>query len=305
MTFLISFLVVEKVRVALNRYMAMREALGTIFMSMRLLNQLVILYTEAAEKKYKPKENKQWELSVQSKIEDVLNITVNIVKDQNKMVRLAYGDGNGNENTMIYDCMDLGCLGQITELDPKNVDINQHDPMIRIQALRLHLYTNFGLGSYGDNPLEMLEKMRILEICRQFTIAFTELLKYRTTPIPFPLLQMGRTILLVYTFSMPLALIGFVPDFSLPTVMLFIFFLTYGYVGLELVAFRLLTPFGNKACDFNIEGMRKATRFGIESDWIIYHQGNRIKNEPNERSPKVIYNNYKPFDLSSYLQHTE
>ena len=67
-------------------------------------------------------------------------------------------------------------------------------------------------------------------------------LKLVTTQLPFPLVQMGRTFLLFYIFTLPFALLS---DISSPYVhLLVIFFVTYGFVGLEIVAVELDDPFG-------------------------------------------------------------
>jgi len=296
MTFLITFLIVEKVNLALERYMSLRDSLGRAFISIRELNQLIIVFTERSRLISKSKvESKHWSLSVRRKIDDVLVTTVDIMKDYNKMTTLAYRDSDEKCSVDCY-CMGFGCfVNSDKTIQDKMLEVNSYDPMVRVQVLRKHLYTNFGLGLYGDDPLEILEKMKILEMCNRYVVAYTELMKFQSTPIPFPLLQMGRTILLIYTFTMPLALIGFVSDFSLSAVLMFIFFLTYGYVGLELVAFRLMTPFGTKASDLDIVGMRKATMYGIESDWKIHHGEENIKlYDYSSRGEEV--------EMSSYFQ---
>ena len=68
-------------------------------------------------------------------------------------------------------------------------------------------------------------------------------------PFPFPLVQMARTVLFFYVFTVPFAL---VEDVSMPIAHLFvIFFLTYGFMGLEYVSIELENPFGNDINDFN------------------------------------------------------
>jgi predicted membrane chloride channel (bestrophin family) len=59
-----------------------------------------------------------------------------------------------------------------------------------------------------------------------------------------PLLQMGRTFLFLWTFSMPLVLRSPFGDAS--AAMLFLFFLTYGFVGLEVVGLQMMSPFGKQ-----------------------------------------------------------
>ena len=78
---------------------------------------------------------------------------------------------------------------------------------------------------------------------------------------------MARTFLFIWTFSIPLALRGVVDDFVVEII--FVFFLTYGFIGLELVATKLMYPFGDDVNDLNVTGMREATLSGLERDIIL------------------------------------
>ena len=75
-----------------------------------------------------------------------------------------------------------------------------------------------------------------------FRVSITKL---TTTQLPFPLVQMTRTFLLFYIFTVPLALLS---DVSSPYMhLVVIFFLTFGYIGLEVVSVELDDPFGGKS----------------------------------------------------------
>ena len=75
--------------------------------------------------------------------------------------------------------------------------------------------------------------------------------KFMTTPVPFPLIQMTRTILLFYLYSFPFV---FLSDQDPARMMIehcvVVFLLTYGFMGLELVSIELDDPFGNDPNDF-------------------------------------------------------
>jgi hypothetical protein len=71
---------------------------------------------------------------------------------------------------------------------------------------------------------------------------------FLTTPFPFPLAQMARTFLFFYVFTVPFALLH---DVSIPAAhCVVIFFLTYGFMGLEYVSIELDDPFGSDDNDF-------------------------------------------------------
>lgn len=82
-------------------------------------------------------------------------------------------------------------------------------------------------------------------------------LKLVTTNFPFPLVQMARTFLLFYIFTLPFALLS---DISSPYVhLVVIFFLTYGFVGLEIVAVELDDPFGGTVVNTEYSDVRVDT----------------------------------------------
>ena len=75
--------------------------------------------------------------------------------------------------------------------------------------------------------------------------------KFLTTPVPFPLIQMTRTIVLIYVFTLPMIFLKDDPSPFLFEHCLVVFLLTYGFVGLELVSIELDNPFGNDDNDFD------------------------------------------------------
>ena len=70
-----------------------------------------------------------------------------------------------------------------------------------------------------------------------------------TTPIPFPLVQMSRTFLFFYIYTLPSALLTASSTPEADLVVLFI--VTYGFVGLELISIELDDPFGDDVIDFD------------------------------------------------------
>ena len=67
-------------------------------------------------------------------------------------------------------------------------------------------------------------------------------MKLVTTPFPFPLVQMTRTFLAVWVFTLPCALSDDIE--TLVPLIFIVFFITYGFIGLELVSIELDDPFG-------------------------------------------------------------
>ena len=122
------------------------------------------------------------------------------------------------------------------------------DPLTVVQCMRMHLYN-------GDVHLELLERVSLVNKLDSFVESYRQLLELASTPLPFALVQMGRAFLFLWTFSMPLVLLQG-PFTDLWTAMVFLFFLTYGFVGLELVSMKLTSPFGDGIHDIQLTNLR-------------------------------------------------
>merc|ERR1719491_1179874 len=99
----------------------------------------------------------------------------------------------------------------------------------------------------------MPEEFKLLGHVTEFTNGYHGLNQLISTPFPFPLVQMTRTILFVWLFTLPLSLLK---DAGIPWEdMIMIFFVTYGFLGLEYVSIELSDPFGDDDNDFDNLGM--------------------------------------------------
>ena len=99
-------------------------------------------------------------------------------------------------------------------------------------------------------------------------------LKKKDNSVPFfvilqPLVQMSRTLIFMWVFTLPLALAN---DIEKPLPLLFvIFFLTFGFIGLELVSIEMDDPYGLDANDFNVRGLAKVSYFYYLLCYQIFH----------------------------------
>lgn len=84
-------------------------------------------------------------------------------------------------------------------------------------------------------------------------------MSYVNTPYPFPLVQMTRTFLFLYVFSLPFALADDIDQ--LTPYLLVVFFFTYGFIGLELISIEMDDPFGDDPNDFNVEAVARVSIF--------------------------------------------
>jgi len=150
---------------------------------------------------------------------------------------------------------------KISDLLTKRMGRNQYydgvlvaelDPMSRVHVLRMHLF--WGLG----DSLVLLEKIKLLDHVKCLVDAYEELLVIASTPLPFALVQMGRTFLFLWIFSMPCVLVGHVFK-EVYSAIIFVFFLTYGFVGLEFVGTQMLHPFGDDENDLGVTSLAQVS----------------------------------------------
>lgn len=103
-------------------------------------------------------------------------------------------------------------------------------------------------------PIHVNFEAKLLGTVDTFMTGYYGIRKFLTTPVPFPLIQMARTFLFVYIFTVPFVLLadrtsGVVAD------CITVFLITFGFLGLELVAIELDNPFGDDDNDFDNAAM--------------------------------------------------
>jgi hypothetical protein len=128
----------------------------------------------------------------------------------------------------------------------------------------------------NDN-LQLLERVQLITKLAEFLTDYRLCLQLASTPLPFCLVQMGRVFLCIWTFTMPLVLRQG-PFSGVWSAMVFLFFLTYGFIGLELAAMALASPFGDGSNDIGVSALRDAAYDGIERDLVITQASPAWKN---------------------------
>jgi predicted membrane chloride channel (bestrophin family) len=111
-------------------------------------------------------------------------------------------------------------------------------------------------GSGSSGPLATSHYISLMKNVDEFMNGYYGMRKFLTTPIPFPLVQMARTFLFAYVFTIPFAFLS--DDSPLWAHCFEVFLLTYGFVGLELVSIELDNPFGDDENDFDNLALAKS-----------------------------------------------
>lgn len=282
---LVSFLILNKLYLAVERYNTIRSHIGHAFISLRELNQLAITFTIASLQQsqnqlYYDKNNDidkrimDWRMGVQTKIFDIMSRTVDVLQDDKKACYLARNDFKMEIENNMDDGIEI-------------------DPLHYVQLLRIHLYTYNNIivpsSSNTNNAtrMELLEKVKLVDMLVFFGSSYRDLLRLASTPLPFPMIQMGRTFLFLWVYTMPLALMGL--EIQLIATLAFVFFISYGYIGLELISMKLLNPFGNDVNDLDIVGIQKATELAIMKDSKLSTKNTDNNTTTTMKEPMTYY----------------
>eukprot|EP00569_Conticribra_weissflogii_P007858 CAMPEP_0171344442 /NCGR_PEP_ID=MMETSP0878-20121228/19380_1 /TAXON_ID=67004 /ORGANISM="Thalassiosira weissflogii, Strain CCMP1336" /LENGTH=402 /DNA_ID=CAMNT_0011847629 /DNA_START=128 /DNA_END=1336 /DNA_ORIENTATION=+ len=269
MSLLIAYLGVSKVNLAYERYMSAQIATGHAFLILRELHQLSITMTENFENA----EAIEWRRDTRQTIIQLVHETVTALRDGKHAAALArnvgYRLGVGIDGSKV-----LNSRGGIHHYE---------DPMILVHALRSHLYNESAKilkGGDGVPELQLLERCKMIDLLHEFTVSYRNLVRLASSPLPFVLVQMGRTFIFIWTLTIPLVLTGadFVQEY--PSAFFFVILLTYGFLGLEFLSRMLSNPFGDEIKnDLNVRGMGTAAIIGIKEDAGLSEmnnlQGNR------------------------------
>lgn len=244
MGILVSFLVVSRCNISYNRFMEMRRHLGEAYRSCRELIQYTCVYTMSCQSK----EAQVWRQEVAFRTVTMLRVT---------MDALHWSSTQKN----LWEALP-------EEIEPKHH--GKHSRRVRqyLHGSRTLLDQNFRapvLLSYNlkeqimchEKPLgyklPVNEYRDLLRCVTEYMSAFHGFRVLVFTPYPFPLVQMTRIFIFFWVFSLPLVLIAQLN--SLPHTCILIFFITFGFLGMEYVSMTLDDPFGTSPNDFDDEGM--------------------------------------------------
>lgn len=265
--------------------MSAQIATGHAFMILRELNQLSMTLTEQYT------DADAWRVDTKRAIIQLIHETVATLRDERHAAALARNVGYRSSGVVRID------RGGIGGTRVNASEGSEDDPMVLVHALRSHLYhgsndvcrrlvtvneeeNNKKRGCNGEGKTKVVQELNLFERCKlidllhEFTISYRNLLRLASSPLPFVLVQMGRTFVFIWTLSLPFVLVGenFIQvDENVieeqMSAFSFVILLTYGFLGLEFVSRMLANPFGDEIkSDFNIRGMGSAAVVGIEQD---------------------------------------
>jgi len=223
MSVLVSFLVVTRVNIAYTRFMESASLMSGLFRQAREIVMNTVTFT----RQFRDERASNWRLEICRRVIVLLRVTVSVLEYNNK-----------RESTWTLPILKkheqqalLSSFGQARERYPIILSVFLRTALSSHQEFGINLEVNILLMLLRNNV--------------DFLNDYHGLMKLLSNPFPFPLVQMSRTFLFLWVFTLPFAMLETMPEDKGWVACAIIFFMTFGFVGLELVAITLDDPFGN------------------------------------------------------------
>jgi len=216
LSLLISFLIVSHVSTAYARFWEARDYLARAFATCRKLSQKVAVYTMDLD----PIMANEYRSSIQKWLLELMTTSMDVIEDEKQAVFFSQGacmETNSDDKKVLNKKL----LGNVSSFR------YQQDPMEIAGMLQAAIMSHEKV--LGSNHLIRFE-LELLGLVSTYVDLYQQLIKFSTTPIPFPMVQMGRTTLFVWIFSLPGVLVHNINSL-IPNLVL-IFFITFGFLGL-------------------------------------------------------------------------
>lgn len=285
LSLLVSFLVVTRVTITYGRFMQLRHYLGSCFKSCRDLVQLTCIITIRSN----TFECVEWRRSVALKTIELLRVTV---------AAIEYKSSNLAAYDIVPDIIKKGVDVFVDEgidapVDENLIawahgkrtatDENWRAPIVCAYNLRCEIMKT-RTSPILEKALHVNEELNLMGEVSNFVSAFHGLKQLITTPFPFPLVQMSRTLLFAWVFTIPFCLVRNIK--SAWACSMISFLICYGFLGLEYVSIELDDPFGDDANDFDAKSMAQ----GVFEDLFItiYKSDGASSAEKLRRSVSVM-----------------
>lgn len=233
MSFTVAYLVVNRTTLCLERYMNARALLGDLTRSSKELIHHAVAFTRY---KNKDKNGTQWRISLAKRTISILRVVVAILKVPSKKKN-------------VWEESSIGKLERQALLLAVGKS-NERSPLVLALFLRSLIASHIHTIS---PPLEDPQETCLHDITNNFISAYADLMVQISTPQPFPMVQMTRTFLFAYVFTLPFVLANAITQ--APALIFITFFITYGFIGLELSNIEMDDAFGDDPNDFNVEAI--------------------------------------------------
>jgi predicted membrane chloride channel (bestrophin family) len=271
MGIMVSFLVVSRSKISYNRFMEIRRHLGEAYRSCRELIQFTCIYTLSHE----TPEAKSWRQEVGYLTILMLRVTMDALHWSSTQKSLW--EDLPEVHQSLPQERQMRRVRQYLHGPRTMVDENFRAPVLLSYNLREKIMRHEGPLGY---KMPVNEYRDLLHFVTSFVTAFHGFRVLVFTPYPFPLVQMTRIFLFFWVYSLPLVLLPQLDSVRDTTVL--IFFMTFGFLGIEYVSMTLDDPFGDDPNDFDDAGMAEIV---YEDIYAFIHKcdGAEVATELRER----------------------
>lgn len=207
MSMMVSFLMVTRSNIAYSRYMEARTELAHAMAACREL----ISYATTFTRYDKSEGAKHWRVDLAKRTIKLLCVTVSVLEYQ--------CTGNHAWKVPALSSEEKQALQVAVGTS------NERAPMFLGMFLRSTIAANV---NYLEEPLHPVRELKLYSLVSDFVTSYHGLMKLVTTPFPFPLVQMTRTFLFIWIFTLPWVLVNDLH--KLPALVFTVFFITYGEI---------------------------------------------------------------------------
>jgi len=245
MTLVVSFLLVSRVNIGLDRYNQARDCLGVMYCHCRELIQNACIFTANS----KSNEAQEWRHELAYRCLLLLRLSMAVVDyPTDKVAAWNVPELKGAEKLEIQESIFFEGGGKKRWGDKK---LSEWEESLRVPIRMAYLLrkTIHAQKHYLDEPMALSTEDRMHTSVDSYMGGYYGIRKFISTPLSFPLVQMSRTFCFLYVFTLPLVMLDDKSGSLAHCVAIFL--ITYGFLGLELTAIELDNPFGDDDNDFD------------------------------------------------------
>jgi len=246
----VSFLVVTRVNMALSRYNQSGKYLNQMYSNAREFIQNICAFT----RKDQSEEAKEWRHEIAYNTCMLLRLTMAVIDyEDSKIAPWKVPELTEELKKDLCDNMNMSVGGKSsrwTHGERGEKEEGLRVPIRMAYIVRKSIWKN---RNALETEFQAWEYGKLFASVDHFMNGYYGQRIFLTTPFPFPLVQMARTFLFLWVFTLPMALLS--DASSIVDHCCIIFFVTYGFIGLESVSIQLDNPFGEDENDFDNLGM--------------------------------------------------
>lgn len=252
MNLMVAFLIVSRVNISIGRYNQARGYLSVMYREAReLIQNTAVLSGHNTDVRAK-----QWRNDVAYQTCILLRVAMGVIDYEEEYVNVwELEELDQDEREDIQKFLFLETSSNQNALRWGHAVRTEYEENMRVPirlAYLLRKLIKTQRTELGD-PLVIGFELKLMGSVDSFMGGYYGMRKFLTTPFPFPLVQMARTFLFFYVYTVPFALLSDSSNAVAHCIVIFI--LTYGFMGLEYVSIELDNPFGEDDNDFDNLGM--------------------------------------------------